>query len=153
MNRTKPLKSDPEKVRAWQRKSRKPIAKKTSIKKRNRNRHAKNHVRSHGESPRIEFVKALPCLVCGYSPCEVAHVGNGGMSRKSDASKTVPLCGMGWRRVGRTDAIWEGHHRESHRFGIETFQAKYGVNMEDEAAKVEAKWQDVQSHINTNGEK
>ena len=63
---------------------------------------------------------------------------------KSGSERLVPLCGP--HEVFRA-AGWyllEGHHRESHR-GIKTFQRKYGIDLNAEAARIEAEWQDHQS--------
>lgn len=49
--------------------------------------------RIYGSPERIAFLQSLRCACgCGVTPCEVAHVVNGGMGRKADAAGfTIPL--------------------------------------------------------------
>lgn len=53
-------------------------------------RSARNRV--YGSQDRAAWMRALPCAICGRSPCEVAHTTTGGMGRKADAETTIPLC-------------------------------------------------------------
>lgn len=97
-----------------------------------------NHARAYGS--KRAWVVSLPCLVCGYRPCQAAHVGNGGLSRKADAAWLVPLCGpmiLGTERP----VLVEGHHAESHRTGVKSFATKYGLDLKAEAVRTEAEWQ------------
>lgn len=93
-----------------------PLARKTRINPVNAERKAENHKRAYGGKHRIEWMKSLPCVACGYhGPTlrEVAHVTTGGMGRKADADQTVPLCppchrtqhDHGWAALGVT-AEW-----------------------------------------------
>lgn len=98
--------------------------------------------RIYGSKARVEWVKRLPCVVCGERPCDNAHIVTGGMGRKADADKIVPLCGEqveGW--------IFDKVccHRMLHVLGVETFQKRTGIDLEQEAAKCEAAWQASQS--------
>lgn len=70
------------------------------------------------------FLDQVGCLVCGYSPVQLAHVRTGGMGRKADWTYTVPLC--------------HTHHREQHQHGVKTFQAKYGLDLTAAAARLQA---------------
>lgn len=99
---------------------------KVAVKKRNVSRHAAEWRRAYGSPERADFVNWLACVVCGYSPCENAHIENGGMGRKADARFVVPLCPK--------------HHREQEG-RTEAFQAQYGIDLYDYAAKTEAAWQ------------
>ncbi len=69
---------------------------------------------------------------------EAAHATTGGMGRKSDAKWLVPLTGRLAPYVGRgpihQDA--EGLHRELHRIGIKSFEAKYGVDLRAIASRL-----------------
>lgn len=59
----------------------------------NRTRKAKELARTYGPPERREWIKSQPCFWCQRVPSQNAHVGgNGGMSRKGDASTIVPLC-------------------------------------------------------------
>ena len=43
---------------------------------------------------RVTFVQSLPCLGCGQTPSENAHVRNAGKGKKASSKETVPLCGV-----------------------------------------------------------
>ncbi len=94
-------------------KSRKPIQRKarlqssgpperrTRVKSVNRKRKAANMKRAYGPVERREWVKRQACANCHTTrgiaygtEVEIvsAHIVTGGMSRKSEADKTVPLC-------------------------------------------------------------
>ena len=66
-------------------------------------------------------IREIGCAICGVQVLvHAAHVtsrGAGGL-----ACDLVPLCGY--------------HHAEEHRAGHETFQAKYGVDLEALAARL-----------------
>lgn len=86
----------------------------------NAKRRAKEKARTLGSPERAKFVKGLPCLVCGVTPSENAHLGNGGMSRKSDADQIVPLCGR----------FQSGHHYElDDVLGPAEFERKYVLEL------------------------
>lgn len=112
--------------------SRKPIA------KRNPKRKAKEFARAYGSDERVEFVRWLPCLLCARMPSQNAHVGNGGMSRKADADRIVPLCGPDVTGCHAIYDDWRGSQR--------SFEEAYaselsGRTMLECAADVEAAWQ------------
>lgn len=87
----------------------KPIARSGRPKRVNAKRKAREWARAYGSEARVLFVQGLRCACgCGVKPCEVAHVGNGGMSRKADAAQTLPLAPechrkqhqKGWESIG-----------------------------------------------------
>ena len=42
-----------------------------------------------------QWIRSLPCLVCGHTPAEAAHTGEGrGLRQKSSDYSCVPLCGF-----------------------------------------------------------
>jgi len=94
--------------------------KRSELRKANRKRKAERY-REHFGS-KAEYVRQLPCCVCGRAaPSEPHHYpsrGAGGTSKD-----LVPLC--------------TAHHREFH-MGAETFQARYGVDLKARAARYEA---------------
>ena len=78
--------------------------------------------RKHDEG-HLKAIRTLPCVVCGSSPCDAAHVrmssaAHGkrpsGMGSKPDDSWTVPLC--------------HEHHMEQHRIGELTFWFEVGIS-------------------------
>lgn len=69
------------------------------------------------------FVRLLPCVKCGRSPCDAAHVRagtDGGAGLKPSDRYLVPLC--------RPAASREGCHPEQHRRGELTFWAELGID-------------------------
>lgn len=114
-----------------------PIKRRTPVRKRNPKRHSREWLRAYGGKERAEWVKRLPCFVCGRMGDwtsdflnENAHIESGGQSRKADYDKIVPAC--------------PHHHREMHRY-IRTFARKYGINLEQAARDTESRWQASQN--------
>jgi hypothetical protein len=63
----------------------------------------------------LQFIRSLPCLVCGRR-AEAAHVGtNRGMAQKCSDLETCPLCQV--------------HHREQHRVGLKRFCVAYELDL------------------------
>lgn len=92
-------------------------------------RPAKTTLRIYGTPEHREWMKEQPCLICGRTPSDSAHLKNGGTGRKADAALCVPLCAT-IVAVG-----YSGHHDEFDA-GKRSFRAKYP---EFDAAC--AKWQ------------
>lgn len=88
---------------------------------------AEEFERAYGGADRKEWVNGLPSVATGHYGCINAHVASGGTSRKADARFIVPL-------------TW-AEHQDLHQHGQRTFEAKHGIVLLDEAAKVEAAWQ------------
>ena len=67
----------------------------------------------------LEYIKKMPCLVCGKMPAEPHHmeaVGMGGANKDGFKDYScVPLCRY--------------HHGEYHSGGIHYFESKYQVNL------------------------
>lgn len=106
----------------------------TPVKRVNRKRKAAEWKRAYGSKERVEWVHRQDCILRSVDslcqlPSEAAHVGNGGMGRKTDAYRIVPLC---------TD-----HHRELHQSGRRTFEWRYGISLADYALRTDARWQSV----------
>lgn len=75
------------------------------------------------------LARSLPCCACGLVGwSEAAHVTGRGAGGKT--KDIAPLCGP------RIDQGEEGCHRESHRIGIKTFEAKWGVDLARVAREV-----------------
>lgn len=83
--------------------------------------------RCYGGPDRIEWMRWQPSIISGRTPCVSAHIRNGGKGRKADACWTVPL-------------TWDEHH-ELDTKGHKTFAAKYGVDLDHEAAITDARWE------------
>lgn len=62
------------------------------IKGKNPARRASELLRCYGPPERRAWLKAQPCLMCGGSPVDQAHVRGDGAGRKSDYTNLVPLC-------------------------------------------------------------
>lgn len=81
---------------------------------------------------RVRFIQSLPCVVCGYRPCDNAHVksrGSGG-----DYRFVVPLC--------------RKHHSEQGRDGITTFQVRYELDLSSLAETTHSQWLEYQRSKN-----
>ncbi len=104
---------------------------KTRVKPRNAKRKAKEFDRAYGSEARVEWVKRQRCVACGlegYS--ENAHVSGGGVGRKADAAKIIPLC------------IW--CHRRQHEMGAGTFAIRFSLDLRALAAETERAWRDYE---------
>ncbi len=105
---------------------------KTPLRKRTPDRKAREYERTYGGDARREWVRSLPCLVCGSVPSKNAHVpSRSGMSRKGDARWVVPLCGV--------------HHRTGkdslHELNKDGFHAHHGIDLMHTAEIVDARWE------------
>ena len=109
------------------------IARSGPPKKRNAKRRAKNLLRAHGTEERREWTKAQPCLICGRTPSDAAHMQGGGTSRKAGVELTAPLCS------DDPDTGYLGHHTEFDA-GKESFAAKYDFDRFEAARATHAKW-------------
>ena len=91
-----------------------------------RKRSKSEFARIYGSPARVRFVASLPCVGCGRGPCENAHIETGGMGRKADSDRIVPLC--------------NGCHREFHWWGREDFEDGYHIDLEGAALQTEMLW-------------
>lgn len=105
-------------------KPRKPLPKK------NGKRREKAFRRAYGSKERVEWTRLHGCVVCARVPCDNAHVVGGGMGRKADADRIVPLC--------------REHHDDLHRFGLATFQRVYLTDLPWAAELHAAAWREWQ---------
>jgi hypothetical protein len=99
---------------------------KSRIPRVNRQRKSKNWTRAYGSVERVLFVRSLPCVMCGAVPSENAHIETGGMGRKADYTKIVPLCKSG--------------HDAFHVYGRDYFKHRSYLDLEAAAAETEARW-------------
>ena len=106
----------------------------------NRNRKAREFVRTYHSKERCAFISSLPCCACGGSGSENAHGpdSDAGMGRKGGYKSILPLCGPGY----------SGCHATLHRIGVESFERASGLDLRAEAARVEERW----AEISTKGE-
>lgn len=119
------------------------IPRRASPKRVNRARKAKNLLRAHGPAERRAWMKAQPCVVCGRTPSDAAHIRTGGTGRKSDADQTVPLCSNYWGQMMLNGSQRHtGHHRElDHGPGRRAgFEQRHNIDLTACAAQTEAKW-------------
>ena len=74
-------------------KRRTPLKRRTPVKPVNRTRKASTFARCYGSKARVAFVQSLPCLLCGRTPSDNAHLhGYGGMGTKGPYDTIIPLC-------------------------------------------------------------
>jgi hypothetical protein len=105
----------------------------------NATRKAGNLLRAHGEPEFRAWIKGEPCVVCGRTPCDAAHLRNGGASRKADVTETVPMCST------LVALGYSGHHDEydgrQRAGGRKAFAAKYPhLDLPALAAETRARW-------------
>lgn len=124
------------------------LARRTPVKKRNAARRKSEFARCYHSKARVAFVKSLPCVACGKGPCENAHVENGGTGRKADYTLIVPLCS---RRSHNGEHPPIGCHHRLHNLGVKTFEAQHRIDLHQEAARIEALWQQTVSQIEQQG--
>ena len=113
--------------------STKPI-RRSAIKRKKRPASETNRI--YGPPARRKFVASLPCAACvvvGYS--ENAHIETGGMGRKSDYTKIVPLCSH------ESPHGHYGCHRRLHNVGRYRFQFLHDIDLDQCAAETEKLWQ------------
>jgi hypothetical protein len=80
----------------------------TAVKRKGRS--SKERQRIYGPRGYIEWIHERPCAACGvigWSEC--AHIKTGGMGRKDDWTRTIPLCGP--HTNPRRQTITIGCHR------------------------------------------
>jgi hypothetical protein len=102
--------------------------------------------RIYGPHEFREWLHDQPCAVCGAwsGHTEQAHVGNEGKSRKAGWRRSIPLCGPRSTPCPGSNPLlsqmWEGCHRELHRIGVTSFEAKHRVSLEAVVAQTQARW-------------
>lgn len=117
---------------------RKPTSK--SGKPRRKKREAEETARIYGPQQFRDWLHRQCCSVCAWQGnTEQAHAATGGMGRKASWTASLPLCGPHPTLYGG-HGIVEGCHRESHRTGVKSFEAKHGVNLIALAAKTRANY-------------
>lgn len=111
-----------------------PKKERKPVKRVNAKRRKSEFARCYHSKSRVGFVRGLPCVVCRFVPSENAHILSGGVSRKADYDKIVPLC--------------EKHHRAIHLWGRETFEnICRPLDLDKAAAETEAAWLSYHSGI------
>ena len=127
MKRRKPLK------RRTGLTSRKQLNRKKTVKRKNARRSVKEFRRAYGSQERARAVQAMPCVVCGALPSQNAHARSRGAG--GGAEDIVPLC--------------MAHHREQHDVGIATFEERYSIDLQKEARRTNAWWEEHQQQGET----
>lgn len=99
---------------------------------RNPERQEQEWERAYESEERVKWVQDQPSVASGDTPCVNAHVpdpsGPSGMGRKADAAWVVPL------------TLEE--ERELHRIGVQSFEEKHDVVLQEEARRTDRRWRD-----------
>lgn len=106
------------------------LSRSTLVKPINRARKASEFQRAYHSKARVAWVKAQPCavLLCNHAPCENAHIESGGMGRKADADKIIPLC--------------RDHHWQAHNYGWNVLPGLSTEQLREHlAAQTQARWE------------
>lgn len=99
--------------------------------------------RIYGPPGYVEWIHDQPCIACGVVGfSEVAHIRTGGLSRKDDWIRTVPLCASHPIRVNErfVNELFPGHHRVLHHLGRQPFERYYALNLDTCAAETQLAW-------------
>lgn len=107
--------------------------------------------RIYGPKAFRDWLHRQPCAVCGWrGHVEQAHAKTGGIGRKDDWTRTLPLCSD---HLDGRDAdgfpcgeMRNGCHRESGR-GVKSFEKKYGVSLLALAAKTQTAWESSRASL------
>ena len=97
------------------------------MKDRPRTRRKRKFERQFGPPGYVEWMQQQNCIVCGRTPCEVAHVRSRGAGGGWE-NNTVPMCTV--------------CHRQQHDCGIQTFQRRHSVDMAERAREYTTRWQE-----------
>lgn len=65
----------------------------------------------------MQFIRELPCVICGKALSDPHHSETGGMGTKSSDLTCIPLCRI--------------HHTEVHTIGKYSFQQKHDIDFRD----------------------
>ena len=77
---------------------------------------------------KAEWVRTIPCLVCGNTPCDPHHEPS--VSRGGKAEDLTPLCRF--------------HHGQRHSLGsARRFKIVHGIDLVAEAKRIEAEWREA----------
>lgn len=90
-------------------------------------RSAVEFARVYGSKARAAWVKSQMCFLCSDVPCENAHIVTGGMGRKAEYTKIVPMC--------------KPHHAMLHRMGRPSFERYMTTDLDALAEACEQRWQ------------
>lgn len=69
----------------------------------------------HRSKAYLDFIRNLPCLVCGSSPCDPHHTTRGGTGLKGSDFDAISLC--------------HKHHVEVHSIGVRTFEERHAIGI------------------------
>jgi len=93
---------------------------------------------AHGEDQDYrEWLKRQPCVVCGRTPCDPAHVGLRGLGIKCPDREAISLCPGHHRRDGWPDS----QHRLGKRFWV-----YHGLNREKIIAELNRRYEKEMSN-------
>lgn len=114
------------------RKARMGARKSPEQRKRDRERKRREFARKYHSLERVYYVAQEVC--CAVPTCrwytdsnnDNAHIETGGMGRKADYTKVIPLC--------------RKHHRELHALQPERFQLAHSFSLEEAAAQTDRSW-------------
>ena len=138
LRRTSWLRSNPARVRAWLSTTRKALARHVRIRDRNPERQRSEFARTCHSMERKRFVSTLPCIGCGRTPCDNAHIpSKSGKSRKGDYQMIVPAC-----RGCHTTA----HGKDGWAKVLGVSPASVPMMLAIHAAETEALWQIYQAY-------
>lgn len=89
----------------------------------------------------LALVRNLPCIVAWQSPLSRSYEDRcGGWASQMQAAH-VQSKGAGGADIGNTVPLCALHHDEQHRIGKQSFEAKYGLDLQAEAKKLAERYE------------
>ena len=71
----------------------------------------------------LRFVREMPCIICGFVPCEAAHI------KMADARISKPITGNQTKSDDKyTLSLCRRHHEEQHSMSERYFWASYHID-------------------------
>ena len=118
-----------------------PLKRGNSLERRTRinpiNRDRRNARRECDFGDLAEHVRTLPCLVCGRSPVDPAHVRSRGAGGHAWIEGSLDVHGVPFPiRVGNIVPLCRAHHTEQHASGIRTFERAHRLDLAAEAERI-----------------
>jgi len=78
-----------------------------------------------------DYIKTLPCLICGKNDVDPHHLKAVGTGRRRELSK--------WEDY-TIIPLYRQYHSELHQIGLTKFEDKYKIDLFKEALFILAKW-------------
>lgn len=113
-----------------------PLVRRTRINPVNRDRRAKRQAEGKVYGEYHRYVSEQPCILA-FNP-------EGSQCFGDTVGHHVETVGHGGEDEGNEVSLCVQHHDEVHRLGIDTFQDRYGIDLDMEAANLWTRWRGLE---------